>query len=285
MIIANFNTVDSNGKTAYPISIETLSLLQNQSLFIAQTFGAMFGRKNLILKIPTETEDGLCLSEGELIPIDYRASSYVSGGGGSYKVVLQTQEIPNFKEDIQIGDETFSRARTMTKAFIYPLETYQSEADFEASEKAQQVGVFLDGEEGYGICTLQDLNSDKYEDCYLDVTEFFNKLPQIYSNSLKDEESRFKQIEHTIKLLQSTDQIFNNNWIAYERESKERFGLLYALIINLYKSLTGVMGVNYDQYLDSKFLEQYGASAIMSQEETMKYLDEIRQNAKSNSIG
>ncbi|PID89547.1 MAG: hypothetical protein CSB01_01390 [Bacteroidia bacterium] len=186
MITANFTSAtDNSGQTGrYPVSIEVLNLLQEQSVFISKTFGAMFGRNNLILKVPTETEDGLCLWEGELVPIDHRASSYIPEEGQDYSIVFQTSEIPNFDEDIEVAGEIFLQARQMTKAFIFTHYNYDTVADFERSEEGQRVGAFIEGKRSYGIITLEDDSSytDLFPESFLDVTGFFNRLPQIYES-------------------------------------------------------------------------------------------------------
>ena len=59
-----------NNQARFPLSTDTLNFMQEQILLVAQLAEGLFGKdKKAILRKPTSTQDGLCIINGEVLPL------------------------------------------------------------------------------------------------------------------------------------------------------------------------------------------------------------------------
>lgn len=59
-----------NNQARFPLSTDTLNFMQDQILLVAQLAEGLFGKdKKAILRKPTSTQDGLCIINGEVLPL------------------------------------------------------------------------------------------------------------------------------------------------------------------------------------------------------------------------
>ena len=89
-----------NAKSMYPVSVDTLNFMQDQTLLLGE-LACMIG-ENVIIREPSGSIDGLCIFDGELMPL--------KSGAGNCILPIETTETVIAK------GETYSDARVVRYA-------------------------------------------------------------------------------------------------------------------------------------------------------------------------
>ena len=123
----------NNGHNKFPVSTETLDLLQQQTKLVAELTRIM-GVSSYILKNSTATEDGLVVIDNELMPLKGNPTLFVT--------VIETEESVTF------NGETIENARTRRWA------EYTSTSHGASSRTIAEVSL-----SNYGFKSLKELHA------------------------------------------------------------------------------------------------------------------------------
>lgn len=177
-----------NNQARFPLSTDTLNFMQEQILLVAQLAEGLFGNnKKAILRKPTSTQDGLCIINGEVLPL----KGTETGATGV--------NITFTSEDITAQGLTFEAARVSRYA-VYTT----------SSTPTHRLTDFLYEANAFSLCQRIIYNSQEIESIYQEIGTAKKNINNLETN-LTSVSQKTSSAEENISTLQDDVLILDNH--------------------------------------------------------------------------